>query len=158
LRDSIRKKLRHEVQQIDQLLEPFGPLLNVTRIREPDLIELSALATVLHSFYGGIENIFTTIGKELDDRLPTGTKWHKDLLTQMSKPTDSRCAILNDQQHAVLIGYLSFRHFFRNSYAYQLDWDQLHPLVEAITETWIQLKTSLNRLLDDNEETDENPV
>jgi len=151
LRDSVRQKLQHEIQQIDQLLESFRPLLNLTSAREPDIVELSALATVLHSFYGGIENIFTTIGKKIDDRVPTGTKWHKDLLTQMSRSTDSRNAIISEQQYASLIGYLSFRHFFRNSYAYQLDWGQMHPLVESIAETWEELKTPLHRLIDEEE-------
>ena len=77
LRDTVRQKLQHEIRQIDQLMESFKPLLDVVTVREPDLIELSALATVLHSFYGGIENIFTTIGKNVDSRVPTGTKWHK---------------------------------------------------------------------------------
>jgi hypothetical protein len=152
LHDSIRRKILHEIQQIDQLLESFQPLLDVTRVREPDLVELSALATVLHSFYGGIENIFTMIGKHLDDQMPIGTKWHKNLLAQMSKPTDSRNAIVSDYQHNVLIGYLSFRHFFRNSYTYQLDWDQLHSLVEGISETWNELKTSLKYVLDEERE------
>jgi len=158
LRDSIRQKLQHEIQQIDHLLESFQPLLAVTRVRDPDLVELSALATVLHSFYGGVENIFATIGKSVDNRLPTGTKWHKDLLIQMSKPTDSRNAIVSEQQYGVLIGYLSFRHFFRNSYAYQLDWDQIHPLIESINETWNQLKMSLNFVLDEEDGPTENSV
>lgn len=156
MRDPVRQKLQHEIQQIDQLLESFQPLLNLTEAREPDLVELSALATVLHSFYGGIENIFTTIGKKIDDRIPTGTKWHKDLLTQMSRSTDSREAIINDQQSASLIGYLSFRHFFRNSYAYQLDWDQMRPLVESIAETWEELKAPLHRLIGEEEGTIDN--
>ena len=155
MRDTVRQKLQHEIQQIDQLMESFKPLVDAVTEREPDLIELSALATVLHSFYGGIENIFTTIGRNVDSRIPTGTKWHKDLLVQMSRSTEDRRAIVSDQQYAVLIDYLSFRHFFRNSYAYQLDWDQMHPLVESMVETWKELKTSLWQVLDENEGPDQ---
>lgn len=136
-------------------MESFKPLFDVATAREPDLIELSALATVLHSFYGGIENIFTMIAKNVDSRVPTGTKWHKDLLVQMSRSTEDRSAIVSDEQYAVLIDYLSFRHFFRNSYAYQLDWDQMHPLVESIAETWKELKTSLWQVLDEDKGLDE---
>lgn len=46
----------------------------------------------------------------------------------------------------------SFRHFFRNSYAYQLDWNQMQPLVTSIHETWNGLKSSLFHLLEENEE------
>lgn len=148
MHDTARQKLQHEIQQIDQLMESFKPLVDAVKVREPDLIELSALATVLHSFYGGIENIFATIGKTVDSRVPTGTKWHKDLLIQMSRSTADRVAIVSEHQYTVLIEYLSFRHFFRNSYAYQLDWDQMRPLVEPIAETWKELKTSLLQVLD----------
>lgn len=158
MRDSVRQKVQHEIQQIDHMLESFQPLLDVVKVRDPDLIELSALATVLHSFYGGIENIFSTIGKGIDDRVPTGTKWHKDLLVQMARPTDNRSAIVSDHQFRILIRYLSFRHFFRNSYAFQLDWNQVQPLIESISEIWNQLKTSLNSLVDVDDGLAEAPV
>lgn len=154
MRDTVRQKLQHEIEQIDQLMESFKPLVDAVTVREPDLIELSALATVLHSFYGGIENIFMTIGKNVDSRVPTGTKWHKDLLVQMCRSTEDRGAIVSDYQYAVLIDYLSFRHFFRNSYAYQLDWDQMRPLVESIADTWKELKRSLWQVLDEDKGTD----
>jgi len=57
-----------------------------------------------------------------------------------------------------MIGYLSFRHFFRNSYAYHLDWDQLHPLIQSISETWSELKESLLRQLDTDKENPEDPA
>lgn len=154
MRDTVRQKLQHEIEQIDQLMESFKPLVDAVTVREPDLIELSALATVLHSFYGGIENIFMTIGKNVDSRVPTGTKWHKDLLVQMSRSTEDRGAIVSDHQYAVLIDYLSFRHFFRNSYACQLDWDQMRPLVDSIADTWKELKRSLWQVLDEDKGTD----
>lgn len=156
--DSFQKKIQHEILQIDHLLDSFRPLLEIVKVREPDIIELSALATVLHSFYGGIENIFATIGKNLDDQVPNGAKWHKDLLIQMSKPTENRSAIVGSRLHTELTGFLSFRHFFRNSYAYQLDWDQLHPLIRSISETWSELKESLVQLLDVGKEDPEDPV
>jgi len=57
-----------------------------------------------------------------------------------------------------MFGYLSFRHFFRNSYAYHFDWDQLHPLIQSISETWSELKESLLQLLDMDRENPEDPA
>ena len=78
-------------------------------------------------------------------------------MSQMSKPTEHRSAIVGSRLHTELIGYLSFRHFFRNSYAYQLDWDQLRQLVGTISATWRELKGSLVTMLDDDTESAQNP-
>ena len=145
--EALQKKLEYEIQQIDRLQESFQPLMDVVTVREPDLIELSALATVLHSFYGGVENIFVTIAKNTDGKLPTGTKWHKDLLDQMSRATTNRSAVVNDRLHSELMGFLSFRHFFRNSYAFQLDWEQMGPLIRALPGTWNELKRCFAELI-----------
>jgi len=44
---------------------------------------------------------------------------------------------------------VTFRPFFRNSYAYQLDWDQMQPLVLSISDTWNDLRSSLGNLIDE---------
>lgn len=148
--DPVRSKIKFEIEQIDHLLDSFVPLLNNVKIREPDLIELSALATLLHSFYCGIENIFTTIGKYFDGHLPSSRKWHKDLLIQMSKPTERRNAVVSKDQQIILLEYLSFRHVFRNSYAFQIDWQKIHPLTDSILKTWNNLKNSIMCFLETN--------
>jgi hypothetical protein len=136
-------KIKHEIGQIDDLLESFGPLLAITRTRDPDLVERSALATVLHSFYNGIENIFSIVAKQVDGRLPDGSKWHRDLLIQMSEQNNTRQAIIDSEQYNVLLQYLSFRHYFRHSYSYRLDWTQMRSLVIEIEVTWRGVKDSI---------------
>ena len=44
------------------------------------MIEKSAVALLLQSFYNGIENILIIIVKYFDARLPNSSKWHKELL------------------------------------------------------------------------------
>ena len=105
-----------------------------------------------------MENIFTMIAKNLDHRTPTGTKWHKELLDQMAIATESRTAIVGGTLRDKLIDYLSFRHFFRNSYAYQLDWDQLRPLVRSMKETWTELKKLVQTVMDLDHLETEDPV
>ena len=135
MHDAANAKIRHEIDQIGGLIESFQPLLAITRTKEPDLVELSALATVLHSFYNGIENIFSIIAKQVDRSFPDGTKWHRDLLIQMSKNADTRKAVINADQYQTLLEYLSFRHFFRHSYSYHLDWPQMKSLVNEFART-----------------------
>ena len=49
--DEIAKiKIEHEIFRIDKSLQSVKPLLDLCRIKEPDRIEITAAAQVLHSF------------------------------------------------------------------------------------------------------------
>ena len=65
----IIKKIEFELDQIDSLLSKYKNLINKSEDEEPDLIELTALASVLHSFYNGVENIFLLIAKNIDNNV-----------------------------------------------------------------------------------------
>ncbi|MBN1997120.1 hypothetical protein JW935_06180 [candidate division KSB1 bacterium] len=51
-------RIELEISQIDQLLESYAKILEKAQEEELDLIEITALGSVLHSFYNGLENIF----------------------------------------------------------------------------------------------------
>ena len=44
---------------------------------------------------------------------------------------------------AALEPYLGFRHFFRHSYTFEIDWGKLRPLVEQAEETFQRFKQDL---------------
>jgi len=102
---------------------------------EPDTFELRALGSILHDLYNGAESICRMIAKEIDQQLPVGANWHKDLLDQMAQPVPkTRPAILKPQTVSSLETYRSFRHVVRNIYGFRLDWAQMKPLLnDAIT-------------------------
>ncbi|HZQ07472.1 MAG TPA: hypothetical protein VFD70_12905 [Anaerolineae bacterium] len=74
-----------EIGQIDELFTIYADLLSRVQQREPDTVEIAAVASVLHSFYNGVENIFLTIAKGLDKRVPSGPQSHRDLIVQMTQ-------------------------------------------------------------------------
>ena len=76
--DSFQKKLRYEIQQIEQLLDSFQPLLDVVKIREPDIIELSALATVLHSLILAISETWCELKQSLVQLLDMEGQRHQN--------------------------------------------------------------------------------
>jgi hypothetical protein len=43
---------------------------------------IKAVAYDLHGFYTGIERVFESIADTIDDHMPTGQTWHKDLLVE----------------------------------------------------------------------------
>ena len=134
-------QIEFEIGQVDSLLEDYAELLEQVKQGEPSLIEVTAVASVLHSFYNGMENIFLSIAKEIDGDVPTGAQWHRELLTRMSKATLTRQAILTEALMQRLADYLAFRHFFRHSYSFSLEWGELERLVVPLLEVWQQTRT-----------------
>ena len=46
-----------------------------------------------------------------------------------------------------LADYLGFRHFYRHSYSFFLEWDELEKLVTPLAEVWDQTKGELELFL-----------
>ena len=90
---------------------------------------------LLHSFYNGLENIFSRIARKIDENMPQGDEWHKELLELMARQTEKRKNIvLSDTTCEDLKEYLGFRHFSRHAYAFDLDWDLMMELVLRLDE------------------------
>ena len=141
-------KLDFELEEINKLLDSYTLLIEALKTREPDLIELTAMATILHSFYNGIEKLFLIIGKEIDKNMPSGIKWHRDLLLQMAEVSDARPAAVSSDTINVLNEYLGFRHFYRHAYSFHLTWDKMKGPALNIKETWSIVKSELNEFKD----------
>jgi len=144
----ILNKIRFEIKQVDKLLEKYKSLINECDQGEPELVELTALASVLHSFYNGIENIFSLIAKGIDNNNPSGSKWHKELLIQMAESNDRRDAVILETLKEEIKSYLGFRHFYRHAYSFYLDWGEMKELVNSLFSVWKQIKRELNDFVD----------
>ncbi len=56
LPENVVSRVTFEIGQIDQLLAAYADVLERVQQRTPDLVEITAIASVLHSFYNGLEN------------------------------------------------------------------------------------------------------
>lgn len=121
--------IKVDLAQLDLLLATYTSLIDQVQQQSPDVVELAALATVLHSYYNGVESIFLAVARLLDKQLPKGNRWHRELLAQVARPTMARPALLSSSLETRLTVYLAFRHYFRHTYAFTLDWARLEPLV-----------------------------
>jgi len=90
LPEDIKNKIKFEISEIDREFISYKLLFDLIKLRTPDLVEMTALASVLHSFYNGVENIFILISKKVDKNIPSGLKWHNELLKQMTVKTENR--------------------------------------------------------------------
>ncbi len=143
----IRSQIKFEIKQIDELFESYSVLFSHIHKRTPNLVEITAAASVLHSFYNGLENIFLTIAKGLDESVPLGEKWHRELLMQMADTNPKRGPVLNQETVQELAKYLAFRHYFRHSYSFFLDWKEMKVLVEPLEDEWKRIKDEVLEFL-----------
>ncbi len=122
-------RVRKELLNLEKLVVE---LKTITRMRElkVDSVRVRACASILHDFYSGIEKIFINIAREIDQAVPKGEGWHRQLLEQMILDIPvKRPAVIDAELAAQLQQYLSFRHRFRNLYGYELEWGKMEDLI-----------------------------
>ena len=143
-------KIEHEISRINKSLESVLPLLELCKLKEPDIIEMTAAAQVLHSFYNGVESIIILFIKYMDEKLPNDFKWHKTLF-EMAFGTNSKNAkIIRDDIKKKLEKYLLFRHLIRHSYGSELNWNEMGPLINEIEDIWKIIKTDFKIFTNNN--------
>jgi ribonuclease HepT-like protein len=145
--DKLRKQIATEREQLNRLIETHRPLLDKCADDAPSEIELSAIAAMLHAFYTGIENIFKRVALQLDGALPGGMSWHRELLGAMSLQNDNRAAVISEALRERLKDYLKFRHVFRQTYSFQLQWEKMSSLTLDCENTLRMLERDLDNFL-----------
>ena len=148
--NALKTKLLFEISQIDKLLDDSKPLFDLYKIKNPDFIEKSAGAMILHSFYSGIENILILIFKHYDGRLPSSSKWHMELLDKAFVSDKNRNRIFSNDSQKTLEEYLKFRHFVRHSYGFQLEWERMEDLANGVNAFWGKIKEEINNFIEDS--------
>lgn len=116
---------------------------------EPSSIELSAAGKLVHDFYNGVERIFERVATRLGPGLPSGEGWHTLLLRSMEMEAQGiRPPVIDHELALQLVDYLRFRHLFRHSYGYELQWEKLRPLVQALEETLSTLRLQIGTFIE----------
>jgi len=131
------------IGDIDEELSAARPLFDIGNVRNFDFIETAAAASILQSFYTGVENLVIYLYKSLDGPLPQSSSWHRDLLNAASAPSTKRKAIIQPDTRNKLTTYLDFRHVVRHGYAKRLKPDRTREIFLRLPETWIQVRNDL---------------
>jgi hypothetical protein len=100
--------------------------------QEQDLY-LDSAALNLHDFYTGLERAFEHVAATVDEHVPAGRNWHRELLCYMAEERASaRPAVISADTRDELEEYLRFRHVVRNVYAFEFDVYRLARLVDGL--------------------------
>lgn len=140
-------KLRVGLEEFTTVRLQFEPLIQISPDSSVGVIETSAASAMLHSFYTEIEKMLKLIAREWDGHLPSSDSWHRDLLTQMSRATAERPAVLSSRLVEVLSEFLAFRHLFRGASIALMRWQKLYPLIAKVDSTYAETRSEIEAFL-----------
>ncbi|MDR0561616.1 MAG: hypothetical protein LBG73_02900 [Spirochaetaceae bacterium] len=146
----VKIKIEHEISRIQKSLDAIKPLFDLCKLKEPDIIEMTAAAQVLHSFYNGVESVVVLFFKYKNEKLPNDIRWHKTLFEMAFGTNSNSIKIIQDDIKKKLEKYLLFRHFIRHSYSSELDWNEMGPLIHEIEDIWKIIKADFELFIKNN--------
>jgi len=138
------RKLDAELVKFEELMEEIdietGPPAKEWYKKE-------AIANRLYDFYMGVERIFKRIAQKLDQKLPQGANWHKDLLQQMNQEKESRDPVISQKLRRDLLELLAFRHVWVNAYGIELTWKKMKYLVRKFEDVHDRTKKEIHTFI-----------
>ncbi len=144
---ALKQEIADELQSLDRIVEEAKVLLQRVPA-EPTAVEIRAAGSMVHDFYNRVERIFERIAIRLGPGLPTGSSGHTLLLRGMDSAVSGiRPAVIDHGLALRLLDYLRFRHLFRHTYGYEIQWGKLQPLIQDLAETLSTFRQQLERFL-----------
>ncbi|ELP53078.1 MULTISPECIES: hypothetical protein [Microcystis] len=136
IQDRINQELNKILQALQQLEIFLRELSNQSDVMYQNAL-INSIALNFHGVYTGIERIFEVIAKKIDQRFPTGDKWHRDLLEQMSVDIPRvRKAVITEETRLILDELRRFRHLVRSAYSCQLDEEKVLIIAHQIVNSY----------------------
>jgi uncharacterized protein YutE (UPF0331/DUF86 family) len=137
-------KLTDRVEaELENIQEVLNRLPSATKLSSIKDLELAGVATLLHNFYNGNENIIKQIISSKGVSIPQGPSWHRDLLDLALKHK-----VINKTAWRSLKQFLGFRHFFNHAYAFRLEVNRMRPLVKTAPRLFDSIKRGIQKSLD----------
>jgi Uri superfamily endonuclease len=102
----------------------------------------------LNRFYSAVESLHERVAKTFDGQLPTGERWHMDLLDRMATDLgELRPAVITEGLRADLALYLEFRHVYRHIYRADLELEPMRHLLDRLESVHAAWVTEVERFL-----------
>jgi hypothetical protein len=139
------ERLRGEVDELDVVVQrALRAWQKAQHHSSEQEFYLDSVALNLHGFYAGVERLFELIARRIDQKLPSGEAWHRDLLRQMAQDLpDIRPAAISQESAIVLDNFRRFRHLVQNIYVINLQADKMTDLTTALPALWDKLRGEL---------------
>lgn len=136
-------RIRREIKDLERVVQRSQTIWEQYQAQQDDGF-LDGVALNLHSFYTGVERILEMIATMIDEYKPSSESWHRELLLQLATEVpEVRPAVISDSLLKALDKYRGFRHVVRNIYTFELETEQISPLVTQLAGTYNQCQREL---------------
>ncbi len=135
-------KLRLEVE-LENLNNVIVILKDEKMKKNHSKLELAGIATYIHNFYNGVENILKQTLKTKDIIIDDSAYWHKELIERSVKEK-----LITKELSEDLADFMSFRHFFVHSYSFILNEKKLKELHKKIFRTYDKFLEEIKKFTD----------
>ncbi len=149
-RKRLTQRINDELVKINETLERIQrglESIDVLPVQAREFIE-NTIATDIADIYRGIENIFLRIAREVDMHVPTGSRWHKNLLAQMKELRPERPPVISEDTFLQLEDLLDFRHKVNNIYGRQIVYEKTEVHAKSIDELFATVSQEFNAFTD----------
>ena len=137
----LHAEIKDELENLKKLLDEAKEI----KQKESSNVNIRAGGSILHDFYTGAEKIFEMIANTIDKRVPSGLRWHAELLNQMTLEIPGlRSHIISKDTAKMLDEYLRFRHLFRKRYGFELEWKNIKHLLKKMSLVCVALEKDIN--------------
>lgn len=145
----LSKQIEKEISELKKIERAMAQgLAKLKKGLDEKQYYLDSIALNLHAFYTGVENILKNIASKVDGELPTGERWHSELLDQTTTPlNDIRPSVLSKEISDELRDLLAFRHRIRNIYTFQIDEENVIKMCKALNSYGKKLFSELNEFV-----------
>jgi len=122
------RKLLETARELDSKLTSHEAEKLSSTTSEEDLI---VVGYYLSGIYSNLEDMFEKIARQFENKIEDTTQWHIELLNRMALEIENiRPALLSETSLKTLDELRRFRHVFRFSYAFELDWEKMFLTVK----------------------------
>ena len=138
-------RIRKDLDELERLVTRVERALEIAckRPEESDFL-IDSIALNLHGVYSGLERLFQQIAAIVDDSVPSGKEWHRELLEQMSiNVIGVRPPVISENTSQILDEFLRFRYVVRNVYNLSLDGERIIKLVQQLRPVFTRVNNEL---------------
>ncbi len=136
------QKIQIEIQNIDEEKSFIELYAKKIENKELDEIEIRGLALTTTAIYNGIEKILRFVLESKQILIAKDDSWHLNLL-KSSKDNQ----IISDKIFDELKSFLSFRHFVRHAYAFELKKDSIESIIKKIPSLTNQFLEEIENII-----------
>ena len=118
--------IEHELRSLQKELDVLSLVISKRSQVPLDEIEVRGAALSLASLYNGMERVLKQILSDWNETIGGTVNWHAELLAK-----SRTLGVVTAKTAQDLKGFLSFRHFVRHAYSFEIDPRAIDAILDA---------------------------